>query len=139
MIRKIISDRQRQIEGQPVQLAARIIWSDRKRFELENWRIPEQGFKWDAERSVWFTSRATTVDRLRGRPNLTITKDAFEHVKNGLAKKKPRAPRVTWSPKEPVDTQKFLAEFKPYQPPPPPTILCTVCGTPVWFFEKQDN
>jgi len=28
--------------------------------------------------------------------------------------------------------------FKPFVPPAPPSILCVVCKSPVYFYEKQD-
>jgi hypothetical protein len=144
----------------------KIKWSQEfRQFEAEfspgpNWALDQQalkeaGFKTSGPPDwVWATGKAgplTTLRALKPVLGLTITSEALQNY-NRLKEQEDRNAEVRKALKEAKKLAK--REFDPkinwddikpepifyvrYTPPPPPSTLCSVCRTPVYYYECQD-
>jgi hypothetical protein len=106
----------------------------------------------------WIAFRAAVLTKLReSKPvsGLSITPEALEHYKRLLAQEDRNAevrkalkeakkaaekdklesgPEIDWEHVEPGESK----IWNQYVPPPAPSLLCSVCRTPIYFYESQD-
>jgi hypothetical protein len=106
----------------------------------------------------WIAFRAAVLTKLReSKPasGIVITPEALEHYKRLLAQedrnaevrkalkearkaaekdKQESGPEIDWDHVEPGESKIRIQ----YVPPPPPSLLCSVCQTPVYYYESQD-
>ena len=83
-----------------------------------------------------------TPDALANFNRLKAVEDANAAVRKALKEAKKAAeknrqesgPEIDWEHVEPGESK----IWNQYVPPPPPSLLCSVCHTPVYYYESQD-
>ena len=130
----------------------------------ESWTQDQQavkaaGFRTEGPpRWHWIAFRAAVLTKLKeSKPasGLGITPEALGHYKRLLAQEEKNAevrkalkearkaaekdklesgPEIDWDNIEPGESKIRIQ----YVPPPAPSLLCSVCRTPVYYYESQD-
>ncbi len=111
---------------------------------------------------VWWTSKIPVLEKLRANKppgGLQITPDAYDvyaplalqeqqnaEVRKQLAQARRQANKAKNSSNWLPDGKEYLSQEdlppippleRNYTPPPPPDVLCSCCGEPVYFYELQ--
>jgi hypothetical protein len=104
---------------------------------------------------IWWTGKSATLSALRKlATGMTISPEARQNYDRLLAQETANAailkqlkearkaqkraevetgPEIDWDSIEPTEEI-----HRKYVPPSPPSIVCTVCCTPVYYYESQD-